>query len=90
MGLEVLAQEALRRFELGYPSRDQVRLKVLSNSGEFHWRADGERHMWDPESIASLQVAAQTNDKSAYWRFAEHVNVMLFCYFVSTMLNGCC
>ena len=68
VSLDVLAEEALRRFELGYPGRDQVRLNVLSNSGEFHWRADGERHMWDPESIFSLQQAAQTNDKDAYWR----------------------
>ncbi len=74
VNLKVLADEALRRFELGYPGRDQVRLNVLSNSGEFHWRADGERHMWDPESISSLQRAAQTNDKDAYWKFAEHVN----------------
>ena len=27
--------------------------------------------MWDPEAIADLQVAARTNDESAYWRFAE-------------------
>src|SRR5690606_34078078 len=68
----VLAQELLRRHGLGYPRREQNRLAVLTNPGEFHWRAGGERHMWDPQAIADLQVAARANDQSAYWRFAEH------------------
>ena len=39
-------------------SEPSDRLPVLPNPGEFHWRADGERHMWDPQAIADLQVAA--------------------------------
>jgi glutamate synthase (NADPH/NADH) large chain len=42
--------------------------------GEFHWRADGERHMWDPQSIADLQVAARANSVEAFKRFTRHVN----------------
>jgi glutamate synthase (NADPH/NADH) large chain len=74
VGLEVLAKEALRRHEIGYPSRAEQRLPVLPNFGEFHWRAEGERHMWDPQSIADLQVAARENSTDAYWRFASHAN----------------
>ncbi len=74
VGLEVLATEALRRHEIGYPSRSEQRLPVLPNFGEFHWRAEGERHMWDPQSIADLQVAARENNAEAYWRFAQHAN----------------
>jgi glutamate synthase (NADPH/NADH) large chain len=70
----VLAQESLRRHALGYPERTEHRLPVLPNPGEFHWRADGERHMWDPASIAELQNAARTNSRDAYARFAKHVN----------------
>ncbi len=72
--LDVLATEAMRRHEIGYPSREEVRLPVLPNPGEFHWRPEAERHMWDPQSIADVQVAARVNDESAYWRFAEHAN----------------
>jgi glutamate synthase (NADPH/NADH) large chain len=71
---EVLAKETLRRHELGYPAREEDRLKSLPNPGEFHWRAEGERHMWDPQSISDLQVASRTNDESSYSRFANHVN----------------
>jgi glutamate synthase (NADPH/NADH) large chain len=72
--LDVLAEEALRRHELGYPSRDVVRLPVLPNPGDFHWRSGGELHMWNPDTIANLQVAARTNSKEAYKRFAEFSN----------------
>ena len=72
--LDVLAEEALRRHELGYPSRDVVRLPVLPNPGDFHWRSGGELHMWNPDTIANLQVAARTNSKEAYRRFADFSN----------------
>ncbi|RZV49912.1 MAG: glutamate synthase subunit alpha, partial [Deltaproteobacteria bacterium] len=46
----------------------------LPNDGQFHWRANGERHMWNPETISNLQVAARANSTDAYKRFAEHAN----------------
>ncbi len=70
----MLAEELLRRHELGYPAREASSLPVLSNPGEFHWRAEGERHMWDPRAISDLQVAARHNDADAYWRFSRHAN----------------
>lgn len=70
----VLAQELLRRHALGYPERVEDRKETLPNPGEFHWRSSGERHMWDPQSIADLQVAARTDNPEAYRRFAEHCN----------------
>jgi len=69
-----IAEEATRRHSLGYPEQEVTRLPVLPNPGEFHWRAEGERHMWDPESIAELQIAARAGDKEAYRRFADHIN----------------
>jgi glutamate synthase (NADPH/NADH) large chain len=74
VGFEVLAAEAIRRHNIGFPVRDEVRLPVLPNPGEFHWRAEGERHMWDPQSIADIQVAARSNSADAYWRFAKHTD----------------
>ncbi|MGE3779901.1 MAG: glutamate synthase large subunit, partial [Pirellulaceae bacterium] len=70
----VLAEETLRRHRLGYPERTEDYQPTLPNPGEFHWRAEGERHAWDPQSIADLQVAARHNDAAAYWRFAERIN----------------
>ncbi len=72
VGLDVLAEESLRRHELGYPQRDVVRLPVLPNPGDYHWRSGGELHMWNPDTIANLQQAARTNSREAYKEFARH------------------
>ncbi len=74
VGFEVLAEEALRRHAIGYPEREEVRLPVLPNDGQFHWRSGGERHMFSPETIANLQVAARSNSRDAYRQFAKLVN----------------
>ena len=71
VGFDLLGEESLRRHELGYPGRNLVRLPVLPNPGDFHWRAGGELHMWNPDTIANLQLAARTNSKQAYKDFAR-------------------
>ena len=70
----VLAKEILRRHALGYPERTEDKSPTLPNPGEFHWRAEGEKHGWEPDAIADLQVAARSNNEDAYWRFAKHIN----------------
>ncbi len=74
VSFDVLAEETLRRHALGYPERSNDRMRQLPNLGEYHWRAEGEKHAWSPNSIASLQMAARNNDQSAYWRFAHTIN----------------
>ena len=72
---QVLGEELIRRHDLGYPDRsDQLELETLPNPGEYHWRAEGERHGWDPATISDLQIASRTDDESAYWRFSDRVN----------------
>jgi glutamate synthase (NADPH/NADH) large chain len=74
VGFEILAEESLRRHALAYPDHASAKLPILPNPGEFHWRAEGERHMWDPQAIADIQVAARTNSREAYARFSQHIN----------------
>jgi glutamate synthase (NADPH/NADH) large chain len=71
VSLEVLAEESLRRHEKAYPPRDVVRLPVLDNPGDFHWRSGGEVHMWNPQTITNIQLAARTNSREAYKQFAK-------------------
>lgn len=74
VNFDVVAQELMRRHEIGYPERQEQRMPALPNVGEFHWRADGERHMWDPTSISDLQIAARGNSADAYQRFSDHAH----------------
>ncbi len=74
VGFNVIAEELVERHALGYPDDEEFRLPILPNDGQFHWRANGERHMWNPETIANLQVAARANSHDAYRKFAEHAN----------------
>jgi glutamate synthase (NADPH/NADH) large chain len=75
INFEIIGEETIRRHEVGYPSRtEQDRLPVLPNYGNVHWRHGGERHHWNPFTIAELQNAARTGDKTAYTRFAKLVN----------------
>jgi len=71
VSLDVLAEEALRRHEIAYPKRDLVRLPMLDNPGDFHWRSGGEVHMWNPKTIANIQQAARHNSREAYKQFAK-------------------
>ena len=74
VSFDILALETMRRHELGFPERPADQESQLPNMGEFHWRAEGEKHAWTPESISSLQVAARTNNEDAYWKFAHTIN----------------
>jgi glutamate synthase (NADPH/NADH) large chain len=74
VGFAILEQEAARRHALGYSDRGEEHSPTLPNPGEFHWRSAGERHAWNPASIAALQVAARSGDKLAYRIFADALN----------------
>ena len=74
VSFDIVAEEALRRHRLGYPENQDKRLPQLPNLGEYHWRAEGEKHAWSPQSISNLQRAARGNDEAAYWRFSDTIN----------------
>lgn len=72
--LEVLAEEMQRRHHLAYGVSAVRNVTVLPNPGDFHWRRHGDTHMWEPGSIAKLQIAARTDNEDAYWDFAKQSN----------------
>jgi len=45
----------------------------LENFGQYAYRNDGEKHAWNPETIARLQIATKTND---YQKFKEYTKVV--------------
>jgi len=71
VGFEVLAEEAIRRHAMAFEQRNPLQLTELPNPGDYQWRSEGERHMWNPDTIASVQDATRTNSKESYKRFSK-------------------
>ncbi len=46
----------------------------LNNDGMFHWRSNGEVHMWNPQTIQLLQQATKNNNINTYKDFANSAN----------------
>jgi len=73
IGLEVIAQEALKRHHHAFPDRPQES-PSLDVGGDYQWRRDGEAHLLSPEVIHTLQQAVRTGDYAFYKRYAALVN----------------
>ena len=70
IGMDVLAQEALARHARAFPY-SETRLPV---GGVHAWRRDGERHQWNPETVALLQHAVRAGGAKTFEEYAELVN----------------
>src|SRR5262249_48490666 len=70
IGLEVLAREALDRHARAYPGNGNL----LPLGGVYAWRADGEPHQGNPETIALLQHAVRHGGAPTYEEYARQVN----------------
>lgn len=68
VGFKILQQEVEHRHNDAYNNG------ILSSDGQYHWRNNGEVHMWEPEVISNLQFAARNNNTDAYKKFAKRSN----------------
>jgi glutamate synthase (NADPH/NADH) large chain/glutamate synthase (ferredoxin) len=73
VGLDVLAREGLARHARAYPAPGE-RPDRLPSGGVYAWRRDGERHMWNPDTIGLLQHAVRYESASSYAEYAQAVN----------------
>jgi len=68
---ELIAEDAFRFHERGFPSRETVAVPGLPESGEYHWRDGGEAHINDPTSIANMQDAVRTKNDKSYEAYSK-------------------
>ena len=73
VNLDVIAEESRIRHENAYP-RAVTAKPHLPVGGEFHFRAQGERHLWSPSIISNLQDAVRRENPSAYQEYSRLVN----------------
>jgi glutamate synthase domain-containing protein 2 len=59
VGLNEIAREALIRHNAGFAER-QTETHALDAGGQYQWRADGEVHLFSPQTVHRLQRAVRT------------------------------
>ncbi|HAL47631.1 MAG: glutamate synthase large subunit [Chloroflexi bacterium] len=74
IGLEQIEEESGRRHAFAYPDQAVEGNLRLGVGGQYQWRRDGEYHMWNAATIATLQNAARTNSWDTYRKYADHAN----------------
>ncbi|MEN1989916.1 glutamate synthase large subunit [Paenibacillus hubeiensis] len=72
IGLEEVAAEALSHHNRAFTEKDGND-KVLDSGGEYQWRNDGEEHLFNPQTIHTLQHAVRTGDYKLYKKYSKLV-----------------
>ena len=72
IGLEEVAAEVLTHHNRAFTDKDGND-KVLDSGGEYQWRNDGEEHLFNPQTIHTLQHAVRTGDYNLYKKYAKLV-----------------
>src|SRR5574344_575154 len=72
IGLKTIARDAITLHNEAFSKNAQT--DFLPNLGQFHYRKDGIKHAWNPETIATLQLATRNNDYKKYKEFSRLVD----------------
>jgi glutamate synthase domain-containing protein 2/glutamate synthase domain-containing protein 1/glutamate synthase domain-containing protein 3 len=74
VGLDVLAAEAVGRHDRGYETAPE--LGLLPVGGVYQWRRQGERHIWNPATVAKLQQASGLLDGDGARSYEEYTRLV--------------
>ncbi len=74
IGIETIAEEALRRHEHAYPSTAVPQTLDLDVGGQYQWRRKGEAHIFSPDVIAKLQHSTTINSRAEFKKFCQLID----------------
>ena len=75
VNLDVIAQETIARHHIAYPPGGAVPgTKRLPIGGEYQWRREGEPHLFDPETVFTLQHSTRNKRYDVFKRYTNRVN----------------
>ena len=75
IGIEIIAQETIQRHHVAYPPGGEIPgSKKLQIGGEYQWRRDGEPHLFDPETVFTLQHATRSKRFDVFKRYTNRVD----------------
>ena len=73
--LSVIADETIARHHIAYPPGGEVPgSKRLPIGGEYQWRREGEPHLFDPETVFTLQHSTRAKRYDIFKRYTTKVD----------------
>ncbi|WP_299548581.1 glutamate synthase large subunit [Seonamhaeicola sp.] len=74
IGLYEIEKEINERYKYAYPDKQIKNRLGLNIGGDYRWRRNGERHMFNPTTVAKLQQAVRLSDQKSYDVYAKTIN----------------
>ena len=75
VSIETIADETIKRHHIAYPPGGEIPgAKKLPIGGEYQWRRDGEPHLFDPETVFTLQHSTRAKRYDIFKRYTRHID----------------
>ena len=74
IGLYEIEKEITERYKYAYPDTFIDKRLGLNIGGDYRWRRNGERHLFNPTTVAKLQQAVRLSDQDSYNVYAKTIN----------------
>ena len=75
VSLDVIAEETIKRHHIAYPPGGEVPgSKKLQIGGEYQWRREGEPHLFDPETVFTLQHSTRSKRYDVFKRYTSRID----------------
>jgi glutamate synthase (ferredoxin) len=69
-----IEKEIAKRHQMAFEKEEVAAELNLEIGGEYRWRRGGEKHMFNPLTIAKLQKAVRSNEPETYKEYSKLVN----------------
>ncbi|NER14979.1 glutamate synthase large subunit [Leptobacterium flavescens] len=74
IGLYEIEREIRKRHQQAFYKNSSDPGLKLDIGGDYRWRRKGERHMFNPSTVAKLQQAVRQNKTESYQQYAQMIN----------------
>jgi len=75
IGLEMVAEEVAQRHRIAFTDRPEERAhRRLDFGGEYQWRREGERHLFNPDTVFKLQRSTRENRYDIFKEYTTRVD----------------
>ena len=74
IGLYEIEKEIDQRYKQAYPDNTIDKNLGLNIGGDYRWRRNGERHLFNPTTVSKLQQAVRLSDQASYDVYAKAIN----------------